>query len=612
MYPVPYDREFARIDALPRRTLKPDVTGLTERFLSPGGLAMWRALRGQREALLQLGLDGYPLELKPEQAAMVGEFETCRGVTVGVPVGGGKTLAVRLCAIVAEEWGLERVVLLLPANLVPDTHAAWRRFDEFWRAPKRDPLIVTYSALGLERNAYLLCDCPLCCKDPDRQNRGSLRPQALFGDESDLLRSTTSAVSRRVARFCSRHPETVSGWFTGSLMRHSIRDMARQLAWSLKLGAPIPLNYQAIELWSDALADNNHVQDRPPPGALTLWSGGRTDLPSVRAGVAERLCDTPGVVIFPESTCDQPLTIRLLPVQSDPKLDELFERFRETDETPDGWAMGDPLSWMRHGTELGAGFYYRWDPRPPQPWLVARTAVQRFVTERIRDSQHASVPLDSEGAVFRRFHQAPEVVAWRAIRDTFKPNSVPVPISMAVVVAVQEWLREHSPGVVWVQHRFVGETLAKVTGLLYYSRKGLTADGRSILKHDRKRSMICSVHANRRGRNLQYLNRGLTVGPEHSAERWEQRLGRLHRYGQERPVTEDILIGCAENLVAVAAAITEAEGVQATTTMRQKLLSATWQNLLGAIPDTPRWTPRGGVERLIKVHEKVVISNGGC
>src|SRR5690606_17953712 len=106
--------------------------------------------------------------------------------------------------------------------------------------------------------------------------------------------------------------------------------------------------------------------------------------------------------------------------------------------------------------------------------------------------------------------------------------------------------------------------------------KGKTSGGLRIRDHSPSKSAILSAHANSYGRNLQAWNVNLVVGPEHSAERWEQQIGRTHRYGQERPVHYDVLATSAESLQALDAAISEAHNAEQTSGIRQKLLTAEW------------------------------------
>jgi hypothetical protein len=55
-------------------------------------------------------------------------------------------------------------------------------------------------------------------------------------------------------------------------------------------------------------------------------------------------------------------------------LNPLFDRLRSQWETPDGWPISEPAIRNQHARELGLGFFYRWNPRPPDEWLDARRA----------------------------------------------------------------------------------------------------------------------------------------------------------------------------------------------------------------------------------------------
>jgi hypothetical protein len=166
------------------------------------------------------------------------------------------------------------------------------------------------------------------------------------------------------------------------------------------------------------------------------------------------------------------------------------------------------------------------------------------------------------------------LAAWRAVRPTFEPNSVPVWHDNTALRLCKDWARE--PGIIWTDHAFFAERLAEFTGLPYYAGEGLTADGRFIEDADPKRSAIVSTDANREGKNLQGIwSRNLVTCPWESAGRWEQVLGRTHRPGQKADVvTVDVLLGCIEHANAWIKALARARAIRDTTGAEQKILFA--------------------------------------
>jgi len=243
----------------------------------------------------------------------------------------------------------------------------------------------------------------------------------------------------------------------------------------------------------------------------------------------------------------------------------------------DGWSLGDRFSVLRYATEMSCGFYSRWDPRPPDWYIDARNEWNQHVKRRIDASKHSGRPIDREGVVARLDRELDVYLTWKAAQKKFgDPNSVAVPVTYSTLSYAASWLKMNTPALVWVQNTWVGDTLSKMTGVPYFAGKGKTSGGHSIKSHPASQSAILSTHANSYGRNLQAWCVNLVIGPEHSAEKWEQQIGRTHRYGQERPVHYDVLVSCAENLAALDAAISEAHNAEQVGGTQQKILTAAW------------------------------------
>jgi hypothetical protein len=580
--PVRPSPELDRILNLPRRVVTPGQWGRlalewSPQLLNPAGRAQWDRIwalpAAARDAELARfarkrneGGENCPLLLNPLQAQALYEFYHCGGGFASAAVGVGKTLLFFLLPVVLQSV---RPLLLVPASVEQQTHDNFADLARYWLSPRPPPQIVTLETLGAPNHAGILCNCATCAPRAADQAEPPLegcRPTDVFVDECDMLRNPDSARFRRLARYMKHHPLTRYFCGTGTPVRKSIRNFAPQLIWGLKLGAPVPLHYVVTQTWCEALDESGRGPKRSP-GALLVFYDPAIDgdydgdaLEAARAGYARRLQDTPGYVSSDEQSCDQPLTIRMLKAPDDPILDAVFESFRDHETRPDGILIEDPLSYLKHETELSAGFWYRWrDPPPPAEWLAARKAWAIFVRETISSSQRTARPLDSPGSVALAYPNHPALTLWREIEPTYVPVTEAVPLSASVLGYAAAWLRLNTPALVWVQHRYVGETLAAMSGVPYFGPKGKTAGGLYIMDHPPTRSAICSIHANRRGRNLQSWNRGLVIAPPQAATDWEQCvLGRMHRQGQTRPVHLDVLIGCAANLHAVAKAYGEA------------------------------------------------------
>lgn len=626
--PVRHSSELDRVMGLPRRVVAPGqferlAWEWSPRLLNPAGQREWlRVTQLDPQAMAtelarfarprSEGGEGCPLLMRPIQAQMLYEGFHCRGLFASAAVGVGKTLVSWLLALIL---GSKRPILLVPASVEQKTHDDFADLARYWQAPRPAPEIVTYEVLGTPQHAFLLCNCRECMPrrpgEPEPPPAG-LRPSDVIADESDLLRNPDAARTRRLGRYIANHVADVNSFFmTGTPLRKSIRNFAPQLIWALKWGAPVPLSWVAMQEWCEAIDEGgSRVGMRRLPGALLeLAEPGfpkGKELEAARSGFRRRLLETPGVVTSDAQSCDTPLTIRFLKAPDDPLLDEAFHVFRMTQATLDGWDIDDPLSALAYGTQLGCGFYYRWDPRPPQAWLEARRAAAVFVREAVEQSQRSGRPLDTKAQVYRAFPDAEELVAWKEIEPTFVPNSVPTPVSASVLGYAAAWIKANGPALVWVQHNYVGEALSAMSGVPYFGPQGKDAHGRYIMKHSPKSAAILSLDANSRGRNLQAWNRNLVIGPPPAATKWEQGIfGRTHRQGQRHAVHVDVLLSCAENLRAIESAHAEATWCEQTGGQTQKLLIAEYdwthfpavelESLPVGHPSRPRWIrPRAG------------------
>ncbi len=521
-----------------------------------------------------------PLLLSGEQAVALYEAYHEQGAIISAGVGFGKTLLSWLLSLIL---GAPRPILFVTGGLRDKTHADFQDLAQFWQAPRPIPEIVSFEMLGQPKGETLLCDCAKCLRAPNEPEKpGGLRPTHVFADESDKFRDPQTATTKRMGRYMAKHPTTVYVGMSGTFWRTSIKNAAPQIIWALKLKAPVPLNYTTTQEWSEAL-DLSSRGVRRDPGALCWLSGVDPDtvptyqqrLDIAAEGFKRRLLETPGIIQTRGQSCEQPIYMRMLKAPDDPILDAAFLHFRKTSTTLDGWDIDDPLSQLRHATEMGCGFFYFWSPRPPQEWLDARREAATFVREKIKESARHGRPLDSKAPVYAAYPNEPCLVRWREIEPTFEPNTVAKPITASVLGYAAQWIKVNGPGLVWVQHDYVGKALSAMTGVPFFGSKGKDPTGRYIEKYSAKHSAIVSLLANERGRNLQSWNRCLILGPHPAGTKWEQALfGRMHRQGQDSPVYVDVLLSCAEDVRAVEKAYAEAGWGNTRAGTEQKFLVA--------------------------------------
>jgi len=568
LQPVGWSEEFERIFRLPRRRVPSfhDMQTLAEELTS--------------SVVTETGrLAG--CKLKPIQAYALLEAYKANGLFAAITTGGGKTLLTWLLPTIL---AAKRPLLLVPAKLKREkTTAEFGELRRHWIAPFRPYRIESYSQLSRINSADLLL---------------RYRPDLIVCDEVHKLRNEETAGVQRVGRYVKavRHDgqKIMFAALTATILRKSLRDFAHLLDWAFGIRSPAPRTWLALDEWCNALDENIDVFKRREVGVLYKFVLPDSEInsdPLVTARLAfrRRLRETTGVVCADELSCDKNLRIDFYKAPDDPYLDEAFKKFRTLAETPDGWPLSDPLSIYRHAFELSCGFFYYWDPRPPNDWLEARREWCAFVRDKIRNSRRTHKPLDTELAVAHAHSDAREYVAWKTIRPTFKPRTVARWLSTSVLTFAGWWEAHSKPGLIWTRHRECGFTLQKLLGIKYYGAGGLDLDGRSIESAPRDRSAIVSIESNGEGRNLQGWSRNLILCTPQAATTWQQTLGRTHREGQEASeVRADIAISCRENLSAIDAAVKEAQFVQQTQGQLNPLLIAQY-SLIPNLGTSPRY-----------------------
>ena len=519
--------EYKRIAAMPRRTWTPaQVEEITDRMT-----ALLKTPAGT-------------MRLRPIQALALYEAGTYGGLLGPISVGQGKEL---ICFLMPRVTFAKHPLLIMPAHLVRRSEREMEEYGVHWRIPT-NLRIISYQMLGQAHHDKTLATVP---------------PDLFILNECHRIKNKDAAVSRRVIRHMAQFPAAKFVAVSGTLLSKSVTDFAHIARWCVK-PCPLPSSYTELKEWSDALDEKPSGWNSREPGALLGLCNAeeRTHEPvtAARMGFRRRLTETPGVVATEggddvANAAGDPitLTVRALHYEQDPIVEAHFKNLREEWATPSGWQFSIAMGVWRHARTLALGLHYRWDPEPeggPEgPWCTARSAWKKFVRTAIKDSRGENV-LDSElqvtNACLKGALDCTTLNAW--LRE--KPNYVPVSRAewhcTGAIDAVQEWMRQ-GPGIVFTDHTFFAEELARRTGAKYFGAGGIDKNGLEIEKADPNSCIIASRVANSTGRNLQGWHRGLVTSSPHNALEWEQMLGRFHRHGQQHDVTFDLLVGCREN-----------------------------------------------------------------
>lgn len=545
---VRYTAEVDRILKLPRRS-----QGITPEHIAE----MTDALRK----------DAGQMKLRPVQALALLEAMVVGGLFGPIGVGEGKTLITLLIAYVLEA---ERYLLVLPANLIEKTKRDHAKYAREWNLPKLGEItMLSYELLGRVQSEKIL---------------DAVDPDVVCADEVHKFKNRKAACTRRMSRRMEARPETKFVGLSGTVMQKSVRDFSHILRWCLKDKAPVPRTVAETEDWAYALDEKMPEESRYLPGALLKFCNADElrELPVVaaRRGFRRRLVETPGVVstVGEGEEVNASIYVSSIRPTYKPITDEHFRKLRKDMKTPDDWVLMTGAEVWAYARQLATGFHYVWDPRPPQPWRDARREWHSFVREHLARSRtldselHVAMAIDAgkvtDGGVLAR---------WRRERDrvpVFKPNSVPIWHDDSVLRVCAEWMEKNEDGIVWVDHRAVGDALAKMTGRKYFGKEGLAPDGQFI--DDASGPIIASIKANKEGRNLQHKwSRNLITAFPDNADLAEQLIGRTHRPKQMADeVTLEIILGCYEHANAFRKAMTGAQTIRDTVGAAQKLLIA--------------------------------------
>lgn len=443
------------------------------------------------------------VKLRQEQANALQALKDTGGLFAPMRVGSGKTLVTLLAPTLMQS---QRPVLIVPASLREKTKREFKTYFKDWHV--RLPEIISYEALGRVQYEHKLQE---------------LKPDLIILDEAHRARNFTAACTRRIHRYITQEAPVVLA-LSGTLMTTSLMDYHHLSLWTLGDKSPMPMPRGMAERWSYELDDSVPFfnQTQAP-----------VDLSSIPNGFHEHFRTRDGVVPTQGIDCPAGITIEPWVTDLPDALRDVIKDVELTNMRPDG-EMLDEYDLPDCLCQLAMGFYYRWDPEPPEWWLVPRRAYNAYVRavldEHIDgfDSPLMVVnALDNPAAVI----QPPEadrgralLKVWRSVQDKFEPNTVPVWLTDEVLRRVAT---KTQPGtLIWIKHQAAGHMLEQL-GVPYY--------GAGTHPEDAKpgSTIALSIPAHSTGKNLQAWSSNLVLHPPANADLWEQLIGRTHRAGQK-------------------------------------------------------------------------------
>lgn len=569
---VPHSEELARIAALPRRPQLP-----------PGGLNTpeGAAYCEEFSAMFARVPKGHPLRFlfRPVQAWALSEVAETGGLFAPIPVGEGKTAITYMAPTMVQA---SRPLLLIPASLREKTRRDFQALSgQLFGTDPGAYRIESYQKLSTMASAKLLQD---------------YRPDLVVADECQHLRNPRAAATRRLRRYMDENPAARFIGLSGTVTKRSILDYYLLVGWALRQTSPVPRTWMDCAPWANCVDEKPAMGRRVLPGELKqlatnpgqymalVSAVGEERTRAARAVYRQRLSETKGVVAI-HSTTSNALTITQLDETANPLdtvdgLNDIWAKFRNEWELPDGQMLTDALEVSRHARELALGFYYRWTKQPPDLWRDARKLWSKFVRTTLKHSKH----LDTEAQVIhaikaRSFGDwelgSTTLDAWRKVQPQFVPVTEPAWLSELPGKYCARWLSAHPFGICWTEHESFGGYVARLARLPFYGEQGRDSVGRRIEDHPPGVPFVASMRANGTGRNLQAWRDNLLTAPPFTGAQLEQLLGRTHRTGQTaETVTVELLINCWEHVNTFWKSVRDCEYTEGTTGVPQKVSSA--------------------------------------
>lgn len=498
-----------------------------------------------RELSACLTEPGCSAHLRPAQAVALRELYCERGLFAPMRVGAGKTL---VSLLAAPMLGARRPLLVVRGEDRDKTIADFARYRSAgWRVQL--PRLATYSLLGHPRHAD---DLP------------EMRPDLIIMDEAHKVANLGGTAAWRLDRYIRDEGPAVAV-MSGSMVGSNLMDYWHLLRWALRDRAPVPALVSEAERWAEAVDADVPLFRRRQPDALGL--------DRIPGGFHSWLLESCGVVPTSEE-CGVPLTIRLWSPPLPPALVKLAAEVADTGLRPDGELLGD---WGRPDCVsqiAGAGFYYIWDPLPPDWWLLPRKRWYAYTREILAERIPA---FDSCARIANAIEHDADVPAlelgrqlladWRAVKARFEPNNVPIwvddtPLRQAA----------NAPGgtILWTRHTAAGERLAEL-GIRWYP------GGTNAETAPYGRTIACQISAQGTGKNLQHgWHRNRVLTPMAKDKLWEQLIGRTHRPGQTNPVDVEIAARVPYHHEVIKRVRDESARVSANNGYPQKLHQAAW------------------------------------
>jgi len=468
------------------------------------------------------------------------------GGIYAIGVGHGKTLIALLLPCVL---GAKRPLYLCPARL----RDQYRQQFELWRLryPVTLSKIMGYEMLSSPRSTAFIEE---------------YAPDLVIADESHKLKNAKSVRSSRLFRhqaplFC----------LSGSMTSQNINEFAHLSSYALGEQSPIPRSGADLYTWHVCSSAKGYYEShdvaRIQP-LLRQYPSLGTIKERTRTAIYEHISTSKGYIMTTEQAVDTPLSVDVVPIEMPDSLQTMIAKVLETNETPDGDLLADPLDAPRIAKQLCHGFWYRWDwhgvdDRVKTEWYQARAAWINAVRDEI--DTYGGADHDSPALIERYVldGKAPWQLTvaykrWKYAEVLCAPTERPVWVSSYLIdYARHASYMTGAPLLVWTTQRPLCDRLI----LAGFAPSPTIGDHCALM-----------VQQYGEGFNMPQWHNNLVLYPMSGGLSWEQMIARTHRPGQTHPVSVTVLIPHSIASAAFTKAKASAKYTEEITKQPQKLL----------------------------------------
>jgi len=577
------------------------------------------------------------------QSNAIAAFEQLGRGFFPISVGWGKTLICLKCADIALRGGADRVLLLVPSQVLNqlignDLPWARSRVSIAFRTYVMGNLSPTKRAalIAPQRPGLYVMPYSLLSSQTGEEELRTIAPDLVIADEVHYLSDRTSARTRRLFAFFEETAPAFVG-LSGTITDKTLRDYWHLIKFALGDQSPLPRYASEVNDWAAAI-DSGAFESPAAQRVLTKlrdWAAARdrlnlsaytNDQAGLRRAYQLRMNTSPGVVSTGLAEIGTALVLADLGELPPPNeaLADLVTKVETLWETPNGDEIEHAIHAAKWLYELSAGFYNEltWpevetfarrrgiDPIEAEVVLGAAKAHHSAGQEYARAlrswiKKHARPGLDTPFLIGSEMSRSgADAVgadlfdlwaAWKGLDFDSRPDrdSRAVRVCSYKIDAAVKWAQAQAQdkgAILWVYHQEIGRWLAQEllrAGLpVLHCPAGPAHNAAITDPRNVDKLVVASLKAHGTGKNLQHFQHQLFVQWPRNARLAEQVLGRTHRNGQE---ADELVVATMNATVfdrmAFAACLGDALYIHQSTGNRQKLILCRYDPIPEVFPD---------------------------